>query len=440
MASWVSASSCTQCGQPHSTWPSRSSATSACSGLGCRMTSHSATSCSWLRTPATQLGQVVVADAEPLAVAGLEVDPLPQVRRDPLEVPRGAAPAGARSPSASAPSPRGSAWCAGGRPWGPGRMPWRRRRPSSGLAYWGRCEAPGSWRCPSGAQRARVSTCSGPARSRRPRASALLGTLRRRRARAGGRCRRRRLQSATSRRSDQGRRDGRRRAVPPRAGAHRGGAPPGRRAAGRRPHGAHPRLLRGGDLRLDRRGLRRAAGARRGGPRRVGRGRGRRAARGGRLRRHLARRDAGPAPRADPARRGRCAAARGVRPGIRLRRPVAGRRPGPGARHGARPLLRARGRRRRRPRARRAGRRRRAVRLPRRRAPVHRLLAARRTTRRRRPWWSSGRWSSWHGSEPTRPNCNSRGCASLASVQPLGCTDRGRPTLPPVRPHREERP
>ena len=86
MASWVISSSWTQCGQPHRTWPSRSSARSSGSGLGSRTTSHSAMSCSRERSPADVRRQLLVGHAEALAVALLEEDPRAQVGVDPLDV------------------------------------------------------------------------------------------------------------------------------------------------------------------------------------------------------------------------------------------------------------------------------------------------------------------------------------------------------------------
>ena len=153
---------------------------------------------------------------------------------------------------------------------------------------------------------------------------------------------------------DHWRRHGRGRAVPPRAGAHRRACAGSPTSCGPTATPCTPPTSSTGatfDSIDEGFAALRAAGRR--GRRRVGRRAGRRPARGARLRRHLARRHAGPAPGADPARRDRCGAARGVRPGSAVRRRVAGGRPGAGARHGARPVLRARGRRRRRPRARR---------------------------------------------------------------------------------------
>ena len=69
MPSWVISSSCTQCGQPHSTWPSRSSAMSSCVGLG--SSDHVALGDELLAgaQPGHQRRSCVVGDAEPLAVA-----------------------------------------------------------------------------------------------------------------------------------------------------------------------------------------------------------------------------------------------------------------------------------------------------------------------------------------------------------------------------------
>ncbi len=88
MLTWVSSSSWTQCGQPHRIWPARISARSAVCGLGSRMTSHSATSSARLRRPGDAAAELLVTDAERLPVAALQVDPFPQVSRDPAEMKR----------------------------------------------------------------------------------------------------------------------------------------------------------------------------------------------------------------------------------------------------------------------------------------------------------------------------------------------------------------
>ena len=88
MASWVIARSCTQCGQPQSTCPSRSSSRSAASGFGSATTSPSAMISSRERDRADQRSELVVGDAEALAVAVLEHDVRPQVGVDALEVRR----------------------------------------------------------------------------------------------------------------------------------------------------------------------------------------------------------------------------------------------------------------------------------------------------------------------------------------------------------------
>ena len=53
MASWAIPRSCTQCGQPQTTWPGRSVSRSAASGLGSSITSHWAKSSSRERRPPT---------------------------------------------------------------------------------------------------------------------------------------------------------------------------------------------------------------------------------------------------------------------------------------------------------------------------------------------------------------------------------------------------
>ena len=86
MASWAISRSCTQCGQPQTTWPGRSVSRSSASGLGSRSTSHCGEELLARAQPADQRRELLVGGPELIAVAVLEEHARAQAGVDALEV------------------------------------------------------------------------------------------------------------------------------------------------------------------------------------------------------------------------------------------------------------------------------------------------------------------------------------------------------------------